>query len=517
MRICRNGAVLPDTYVDVYWEEGPQDGVFTPTGLAGVQLAEHLQGCYLQGFRWLDAARTQLVAVAWDQPPPGCRLLGTRRILLGTANTILQQASTAEAEGSAGAPRPAANSQQRLQQQTGPLPPLSAGAVEGRGLHGDRQRAGAASGEAAAVADTVGKAADEDSGTAAARGKRPAAGPAAAAEQSEPWQGDGAAAATMAAAKRIKLEPASASAPAVVAEERVGGTVTSAAELRALEQLLRLLPASLAAIGAPEEALEDPGPGGSGQAAPQQRRVKPLKLYRLLGTGDEPPIVVDANSRDTGGGFARDLSGSALVGAEQQRCRLVQLRLPEPLEGKDQGEQQLRQQVLKLLLQQQQQQAASRAACGDASEGAAAAAEAAVAPANSGGGDAPEVAAAAVHGLLAGPHEAEVEELEEPTSELLIRTLPWISMHVARSWYPGSCEGPEYVPFPVIVAIELDGVLLPGRYPAHLKPYPCNNSVFVPGLPVKMVKGLVRVGWRRLRDRTLVLQVRTPSGPPAQG
>lgn len=37
------------------------------------------------------------------------------------------------------------------------------------------------------------------------------------------------------------------------------------------------------------------------------------------------------------------------------------------------------------------------------------------------------------------------------------------SMHVARSWYPGSCEGPEYVPFPIIVAVELDGVLLSSR------------------------------------------------------
>ena len=44
----------------------------------------------------------------------------------------------------------------------------------------------------------------------------------------------------------------------------------------------------------------------------------------------------------------------------------------------------------------------------------------------------------------------------------------------------------------------------------HLKPYPGNNNVFLPGLPVKKVKGRIRTGWRRLADGTLVLQVRTP-------
>lgn len=49
---------------------------------------------------------------------------------------------------------------------------------------------------------------------------------------------------------------------------------------------------------------------------------------------------------------------------------------------------------------------------------------------------------------------------------------------------------------------------LPYRFDAALKMYPQNNSVFVPGLPIKRVKGMTRVGWRLLADKTLVLQVR---------
>ncbi|GLI62059.1 hypothetical protein VaNZ11_004487, partial [Volvox africanus] len=104
------------------------------------------------------------------------------------------------------------------------------------------------------------------------------------------------------------------------------------------------------------------------------------------------------------------------------------------------------------------------------------------------------------------------EECAEVTDELVIRTMPWISMHLAQKWYPDAVFSADHTPYRVQIAIEVDGQLHPARYPAQLKSYSFNNSVFLPGLPVKLVKGMIRTGWRKLKDQTLVLAVRsTPS------
>ncbi|GLC36861.1 hypothetical protein PLESTM_000511800 [Pleodorina starrii] len=128
--------------------------------------------------------------------------------------------------------------------------------------------------------------------------------------------------------------------------------------------------------------------------------------------------------------------------------------------------------------------------------GVSAAAEGAVSPRLQGGGEEEE-------------EEEEEGDSREATEELVIRTMPWISMHLAQKWYPEAVLSASQAPHPVQVAIEADGVLQPERYPAQLKSYPYNNSVFLPGLPVKLVRGMIRIGWRKLPDRTLVLIVRS--------
>ncbi|KAG2495054.1 hypothetical protein HYH03_006665 [Edaphochlamys debaryana] len=97
----------------------------------------------------------------------------------------------------------------------------------------------------------------------------------------------------------------------------------------------------------------------------------------------------------------------------------------------------------------------------------------------------------------------------EPTEHLLIRAMPWLSVHLAQRWYPAALGRTSEDPFPVTVAFEIDGWLLPDRFHAHLKSYSTNNGLFLPGLPLRRVRGLVRTGWRRLPDGTLVLQART--------
>ncbi|KAG2495055.1 hypothetical protein HYH03_006666 [Edaphochlamys debaryana] len=103
----------------------------------------------------------------------------------------------------------------------------------------------------------------------------------------------------------------------------------------------------------------------------------------------------------------------------------------------------------------------------------------------------------------------------EPTEHLLIRAMPWLSVHLAQRWYPAALGRTSEDPFPVTVAFEIDGWLLPERYSAQLKSYPTNNGLFLPGLPLRRVRGLLRTGWRRLPDGTLVLQARTPQQPVA--
>ncbi|KAG2485415.1 hypothetical protein HYH03_015798 [Edaphochlamys debaryana] len=98
----------------------------------------------------------------------------------------------------------------------------------------------------------------------------------------------------------------------------------------------------------------------------------------------------------------------------------------------------------------------------------------------------------------------------EPTEHLLIRAMPWLSVHLAQRWYPAALGRTSEDPFPVTVAFEIDGWLLPDRFYAHLKSYSTNNGLFLPGLPLRRVRGLARTGWRRLPDGTLVLQARTP-------
>ncbi|KAG2495057.1 hypothetical protein HYH03_006668 [Edaphochlamys debaryana] len=98
----------------------------------------------------------------------------------------------------------------------------------------------------------------------------------------------------------------------------------------------------------------------------------------------------------------------------------------------------------------------------------------------------------------------------EPTEYLLIRAMPWLSVHLAQRWYPAALGRSSEDPFPVTVAFEIDGWLLPERYSAQLKSYPTNNGLFLPGLPLRRVRGLLRTGWRHLTDGTLVLQARTP-------
>ncbi|KAG2495056.1 hypothetical protein HYH03_006667 [Edaphochlamys debaryana] len=102
----------------------------------------------------------------------------------------------------------------------------------------------------------------------------------------------------------------------------------------------------------------------------------------------------------------------------------------------------------------------------------------------------------------------------EPTEHLLIRAMPWLSVHLAQRWYPAALGRSSEDPFPVTVAFEIDGWLLPERYSAQLKSYPTNNGLFLPGLPLRRVRGLLRTGWRRLTDGTLVLQARTPQQQP---
>ncbi|EFJ49741.1 hypothetical protein VOLCADRAFT_89503 [Volvox carteri f. nagariensis] len=147
----------------------------------------------------------------------------------------------------------------------------------------------------------------------------------------------------------------------------------------------------------------------------------------------------------------------------------------------------------------------------------AAAAEAAVAIAGGDcGGDSDGAAAGEAAAAVNTSGELDAAVAAEATDELVIRTIPWISMHLAHKWYPDAVFSSEQPPYHVQVAIELDGQLRQERFPAQLKSYPFNNSVFLPGLPMKVVKGLIRTGWRKLHDQTLVLMVRSPSDQEAQ-
>ncbi|GIL51148.1 hypothetical protein Vafri_7216, partial [Volvox africanus] len=53
------------------------------------------------------------------------------------------------------------------------------------------------------------------------------------------------------------------------------------------------------------------------------------------------------------------------------------------------------------------------------------------------------------------------EECAEVTDELVIRTMPWISMHLAQKWYPDAVFSVDHPPYRVQIAIEVDGQLHP--------------------------------------------------------